>query len=117
MTAFARSFAFALWVTAILAACASSYIDQTSALVTAIRIYAYAAGGLGGLLIILTLPRMAAPARVPAAVKAPPEAVRRALAQTRGAPVVRLKPRKTVRPAASADAPDALRARARRLFG
>ncbi len=117
MTAFARSFACVLGLTAIVAACASSYLDQTSSLVTMVRIYAYAAGGLGGLFIILSLPRMATPAPMPAPVKAPPEAVRRALSQVRGAPVVRLKPRKSVKPAASADAPEALRARSRRLFG
>jgi len=117
MTAFARSFACVLGLTAIIAACTSSYLDQTSALVIMVRVYAYAAGGLGGLLIILSLPRMATPAPLPAPVKAPPEAVRRALSQARGAPVVRLKPRQTVKPAASAEAPEALRARARRLFG
>jgi hypothetical protein len=118
MTAFARSFACILGLTAVLAACSTSYLDQASALVGIVRIYAYAAGGLGGLMIILSLPRMATPAPMPPVVaKAPPEAVRRALSQVKGAPVVRLKPRPTVRPAASADAPEALRARSRRLFG
>jgi len=120
MTAFARSFAFILWVTAIAAACSTSYLDQTSDLVTMVRIYAYAAGGLGGLLIILSilsLPRMAAPHPAAAPAIDPVPGSRVALAVRSAAPMVRLKPRKSQVPAASADTPDVLRARARRLFG
>lgn len=116
MTAFARSFACLLWVTAIAAACASSYLDQTSALVTMVRIYAYAAGGLGGLLIILSLPRLAPPHPVAAPADNAVPQPRVALAVRSAAPVVPLKPRKSLKPAASADDPAALRARARRLF-
>lgn len=117
MTAFARSFACFLWVTAIAAACASSYLDQSSDLVFMVRIYAYAAGALGGLFIVLTLPRMAAPASSAASADDRVPVGRVAHALRSAAPVVRLKPRKSVAPAASADEPDALRARARRLFG
>jgi len=117
MTAFARSFAFILWVTAIAAACSTSYLDQSSDLVTMVRIYAYAAGGLGGLLIILSLPRVAAPHPVAAPAIDPVPGARVAMAVRSAAPVVRLRPRKSPVPAASADAPEVLRARARRLFG
>lgn len=116
MTAFARSFACLLSLTAIVAACASSYLDQTSALVTMVRIYAYAAGGLGGLLIILTLPRLAtqAPAVPPAENSV--DARRVAHAVRSAAPVVPLTARQCLKPAAAAEAPEALRARSRRLF-
>ncbi len=116
MTAFARSFACILGVTAIAAACSTSYLDQASALVTMVRIYAYAAGGLGGLLIILSLPRMAVPHPVPAAAESFVPRPRVALAVRSVVPVVPLKPRENPAPAASADDPAALRARARRLF-
>jgi len=114
MTAFARSFAGVLWVTAVIAAAASSYLDQSGIMVIMVRIYAYGAGALGGLFIILTLPRMAMPLPVPrsSAIRRP---VHRAIPSA--LPVVPLKPRQTVAPAAAADDPDALRARARRLFG
>ncbi len=117
MTAFARSFAAVLWVTAIVAACASSYLDQTAALVIMVRVYAYAAGGLGGLLIILSLPRMAMPLPMPANGRASPKVGRRALPPKAAVPMVRLKPKAAAIAVAPADDPDALRARTRRLFG
>lgn len=117
MTAFARSLACILWVTAIAAACSTSYLDQTSDLVTMVRIYAYAAGGLGGLFIILSLPRMAAPHAVAAPAETHIPQPRVAMAVRSTAPVVHLKPRQGPIQAAAADAPEVLRARARRLFG
>ncbi len=116
MTAFARSFACILWLTAIVAACSTSYLDQASALVTMVRIYAYAAGGLGGLLIILSLPRMAVPHRPAAPARTFVAQPRVAHAVRSAAPVVRLKARQSLKPAASADDPAALKARSRRLF-
>ncbi|MBW8733924.1 MAG: hypothetical protein JF571_06400 [Asticcacaulis sp.] len=116
MTAFARSFAGVLWVTAVVAAAASSYLDQSGIMATVVRVYAYGAGALGGLFILLTLPRMAMPLPAPRPTVARPP-LRRTMPQPAAVPVVQLKPRQTFVPAVSADDPDALRARARRLFG